>query len=169
MTVFSKTLVALTAVAVLGTSIPLLAQEHAERRGERHAHADMGKGMKGKHRDGERRGERMQNFMEMFDTNADGAITQDEIDATRNERLAAFDANADGNLSLEEFEALWLDAMRERMVDQFQRHDANGDGLVTADEFNKRFSGLVARMDRNDDGVLNADDQRRPRRAPPAE
>ena len=106
-------------------------------------------------------GERL---FEAFDANQDGRLTQAEVDQARQAKLAEFDANGDGSLSLEEYQALWLDAMRERMVDQFQAHDNDGDGLVTVEEFGERYDSLVQRLDRNDDGEITEDDlRRRPR------
>lgn len=129
---------------------------------------DRGKG-RGK---GEMRGHRggphgggprgLEQLIESFDADGDGGVTQEEIISAREARLSEFDANNDGNLDLTEYQALWLDAMHERMVDQFQAHDDDGDGLVTVEEFNERFVNLVERRDRNDDGVLNADDLKRP-------
>lgn len=118
---------------------------------------------KDRHRDGhDGRGHaRMDQLIEAFDLNKDGVLTQDEIDTARAQRLQEFDTNGDGNLSLEEYQALWLDAMHERMVDQFQRHDDDGDGLVTAEEFSEMQSKMVARMDRNGDGQIDANDMRR--------
>jgi len=82
----------------------------------------------------------------------------------RQARLAEFDSDGDGSLTLEEYQALWLDAMRERMVDQFQAHDDDGDGRVTVEEFGERYSSLAQRLDRNDDGQVTQDDlRRRPR------
>ena len=100
-------------------------------------------------------------LFESFDANGDGRITQVEIEEVRQGRLAEFDANGDGSLSLEEYQALWLAAMRERMVDRFQAHDDDGDGLVTAAELAEPFDGLVSRLDRNDDGALTQDELRR--------
>ena len=60
-------------------------------------------------------GERL---FEAFDANQDGTLTQAEVDQARQAKLAEFDADGDGSLSLEEYQALWLDAMRERMVDR---------------------------------------------------
>ena len=57
--------------------------------------------------------------------------------------------------------------MRERVVDAFQDHDDDGNGQVTAEEFNERYAGLVERFDRNGDGQLNQDDRGRGRRAQP--
>ncbi|MGQ7794374.1 EF-hand domain-containing protein [Faunimonas sp. B44] len=103
----------------------------------------------------------MRGMFEQFDADGDGRITQDEIDAVRGDRLARFDADKDGALSLEEYQALWLDAMRERMVRAFQAHDRDGDGKVTAEEFNARFDRMVERLDRNDDGAIDRSDMRR--------
>ena len=110
------------------------------------------------HRRGRGRGAAM---LENFDSNGDGELTQAEIDAVRADRFASFDTDGNGQLTLDEYEALWLDAMRERMVDRFQRLDNDGDAIVTTGEFVEPFAAVVSRMDRNDDGVLNADDMRR--------
>lgn len=95
-----------------------------------------------------------------FDTNEDGKLSQDEIDKSRADQLKKFDKNGDGSLTLAEYEALWLDAKRERMVDRFQRHDGDGDGKVTQEEFNSRFANMVKFMDSNGDGVLDVNDMR---------
>jgi len=130
-----------------------------------HGHGKGRRDMRG-HRDGGRGVYRM---IETFDTNGDGGVTQEEIITMRRTRLSEFDANNDGSLDLSEYQALWLDAMRERMVDQFQAHDDDGDGLVTVEEFNERFANLVKRRDSNGDGVLNADDTKRPSREGPGQ
>ena len=78
----------------------------------------------------------------------------------RQSRLAEFDQNGDGKLTLEEYQALWVAAMRERMVDRFQEHDDDGDGLVTIEEFAEPFDGVVVRFDRNGDGELTLDEVR---------
>ena len=96
-----------------------------------------------------------------FDANEDGKLSQEEIDQGRANQLKKFDKNGDGTLNLAEYEALWLDAKRERMVDRFQGHDADGDGKVTTEEFGKRFANMVKYMDSNDDGVLDETDMRR--------
>jgi hypothetical protein len=119
---------------------------------------DDGKRRHGKHG---RHGGPGMNMMESFDTNKDGKLTQAEIDAARRDRLAKFDSNKDGKLSLEEYQDLWLDAMRERMVDRFQRLDADGNAMVTVDEFGQPFEKMVQRRDRDGDGELTEADLRR--------
>jgi hypothetical protein len=123
-------------------------------------HGDMGDGMRRHGKRGRHGGPGM-NMMESFDTNQDGKLTQAEIDAARADRLAKFDGDKDGKLTLEEYQALWLDAMRERMVDRFQQLDADGDAVVTVDEFGRPFAVIVMRRDRNGDGELTAEDLRR--------
>jgi hypothetical protein len=109
-----------------------------------------------------RGGGRMLHMLENLDTNQDKKLTQEEIDAARSALLSTHDANKDGQLTLQEFEAVWLEQMRPMLVRQFQRLDKDGNATVTAEEFSEPFAGIVARMDRNDDGVLDdADRQRR--------
>ena len=102
-------------------------------------------------------------LIEQFDANNDGQVTQDEIDGARSERFQQFDANNDGRLSLEEYEALWMDAMRERMVDRFQRLDDDGDAIVTQEEFVAPMRNLVIRRDRDGDGSITVEEMRRDR------
>jgi hypothetical protein len=102
---------------------------------------------------------RAEALMERFDTDGDGTVTQAEIDAARAAELAEYDADGDGNLTLEEYQAFWLDRVYERMVDSFQALDANGDGEITVEEFNAGLANIVARLDQNGDGGLNADDR----------
>jgi Ca2+-binding EF-hand superfamily protein len=97
-------------------------------------------------------------FFERFDGNQDGRLTQAEVDEVRRSQLTEFDQDSDGSLTLEEYQALWLDAMRERMVDRFQAHDDDGDGMVTVEEFSEPFDRMVSRLDANDDGALTPDE-----------
>lgn len=97
------------------------------------------------------------------DTNTDGALSQEEIDGAVNARFAQFDADKNGDLSLQEFEALWADITRPMAVRAFQFLDPNGDAAVARSEIDERFGSVVARFDRNHDGVLNREDRRRHR------
>ncbi len=115
-------------------------------------------GRHGGHRGG---GRHMFRMMEAFDANDDGKLSQEEIDSSRAERFGQFDGDGDQSLTLQEYEQLWLDAMRERMVDRFQHLDADGDAKVTAEEFQRPFAKIVRRKDRNGDGVIDRNDFRR--------
>ena len=166
-----KKLIAGTAVVLaIAAAVPLVASAHGEGDGRSmDCSMDYGQhgarhGMHDQHGDGHagHGGKiRLMQMIESYDANGDGSVSQDEIDQFRADRLHKFDTNGDGKLSLDEYQALWLDAMRERMVDQFQAHDDDGDGLVTVEEFDDRTSHLVMMRDRNGDGVLNMDDLRR--------
>jgi Ca2+-binding EF-hand superfamily protein len=155
----TKLFIALGAVGLLGLSAADM------------AFADRGRGHHGYHNgyhgDHARRGHhgkmrhRIRAFTERYDTNRDGRVMQEEIDANRTEWVREFDANNDGQLSLEEFQNLWLRARFERMVREFQRFDRNGDAQVTLEEYREPLSDLVERLDRNDDGALSRDDRSR--------
>lgn len=106
------------------------------------------------------------NLVERFDTNGDGSISQAEIAAVKQAKIAEFDTNGDGSLSLAEYEALWLDRNRERLVDSFQRTDADGNAIITLDEFGFPTDRLFARLDRDGDGVIGEDELRPRRRGP---
>jgi hypothetical protein len=150
-----STRIALATAAAVAAGGVIAATAHADGRWEGGAGYHQAKAEFG----GDKGGKRMMKMFETFDANGDGALTQEEIDTYRSARLAEFDANGDKVLTLEEYQALWLDAMHERMVDGFQRLDADGDGQVTGTEFNAPFARLVARADRNDDGKLDASDR----------
>lgn len=81
------------------------------------AFADRGRGhhgYRGHHGQHGMMNQRIRMFMERYDANNDGRVTQEEIDANRSQRHSEFDANNDGQLSLEEFQALWLRARSSR-------------------------------------------------------
>ena len=101
--------------------------------------------------------------IEKMDTNADGAISKDEIDANRAERFYEADVNGDNLVSPEEF-ATFSEAERERRMQErqerrFSRLDSDGDGLITAEEHaaaaDERVDRMFARMDTDSDGVIS--------------
>jgi hypothetical protein len=94
-----------------------------------------------------------------IDTNADSALSQDEINAAIGSRYTTFDGNKDGQLSLQEFQALWVDLTRPVAVRAFQFLDPDGDSAVARTEVDKRFGSIVARLDRNNDGMLSPEDR----------
>ncbi|MGJ3261153.1 MAG: EF-hand domain-containing protein [Rhodospirillales bacterium] len=156
----TKILAALGVVTVLGAGGIAAASGMYDRDHGRHGERD------GYHRgdhDGYKHMKRGMRMMETYDTDGDGALTLDEINAERGKKFKQFDADGDGTLTLDEYQALWADAMRERMVDRFQKHDDDGDGKISVDDFNKRFKRMMTWMDRNGDGKLDRDDHGRSR------
>ena len=91
-----------------------------------------------------------------FDTNKDGTISKDEIAAVTADEIKKYDKDGDGTLSLAEYQQLWLDQTRERMVRSFQGFDRDGDGKVTQAELGDRGDRVLAFLDRNHDGVIDA-------------
>lgn len=143
----SKALLALAALAVTAIGVGTLAHVASADEG--------GAGWRGRH------GGMMVTFMERYDANKDGKVSQEEIDTNRTEWFAKFDVDKNGTLSLTEFEALWLEAHRREMVREFQKLDPDGNALVTLEEYKDPLSRFVANRDRNGDGVISKEDRRR--------
>lgn len=136
----------------------------AEMRGKHHGpRGKGGPGGRGDHAGGPRGGGMSVFLVERFDTDKDGNITAAEIAAVNAERVGNYDADGDGALSLAEFKALWSDTQDLRIVRDFQKLDPNGDATVTLEEYSERFENMMTRLDRDDDGVIGADELRGPR------
>jgi hypothetical protein len=101
----------------------------------------------------------MHDMLSNVDTNNDGALSQEEINAAVGSRYAAFDGNKDGQLSLDEFQALWADLTRPIAVRAFQFLDPDGNAAVAREEVDRKFGTLVTRFDRNNDGKLSPEDR----------
>lgn len=150
MTAKSRTLIAAAILAAVAGSVAAgvsLAGEF------RHGH-DHRDGYFGGHHGGGHHGARTFEMFQRFDRDHDGKVTQEEIDAVRDDKFKEFDRNGGGELTLDEFQGLWLEMARPRMVDHFQHLDADGDGKVTRDEYDRPFAFMVTLLDRNDDGVV---------------
>lgn len=93
-------------------------------------------------------------IFDAVDANGDKSVTAEEIDAYRAEQIGAVDTSGDGSLSIDEFDTLYRAFTRSRMVDAFQRLDADGDGQITPAEIDTPLERMVERMDRDGDGVL---------------
>ncbi|WP_417808967.1 EF-hand domain-containing protein [Thioclava sp.] len=99
-----------------------------------------------------------------IDTNGDGSITLDEIQAKRVADAKALDANGDGMISQDElvnFELAKQKARIEaRVAQRFAAQDVNGDGELSAAELIERPmpTRMFERMDRNNDGALSPDE-----------
>ena len=100
----------------------------------------------------------LEQMSERYDTNKDGKISQEEIDANRTSWLGEFDGDKSGALALTEFQNLWLKARNQQMVREFQSFDKDGNGQVTLDEYKLPLSKIVAEMDRDKDNALSGDE-----------
>lgn len=103
--------------------------------------------------------------IETYDTDGDGIVTQEEIEAERTARFAAADADGDGALSPEEMiameEARQEAARLARATQTVETMDDNGDGLLQAEEMEARMPLLAPIFDRldtdGDDGISLAE------------
>ncbi|WP_299816826.1 calcium-binding protein [uncultured Roseibium sp.] len=123
-------------------------------RAEARGHDERG-GPRGGHHG---RGGPGQMFLGLFDTDGDGAVSREDFDAKRAELFALADTDGNGSFTLEEFGPLWLSLNENRVVDMFQRADADGSLGISADEHDKRLDKMMERADRNKDGVITKAD-----------
>ena len=59
---------------------------------------------------------------------------------------------------------MWVGYMRERMVDHFQKLDADGDAVISDEEIASPLNKMMSWMDRNNDDKLTKDELRRKHR-----
>ncbi|MEP2704667.1 MAG: calcium-binding protein [Roseibium sp.] len=134
----------------------------AGERGEGRGGKREGRGMRGMGRDhGQGHGGPQMMFMSTFDTNGDGTVTREDFDAKRAELFALADINGSGSFTKDDFSPLWLAINDGRVVNMFQRADADGSLGITAEEHDERASRLMEKADRNGDGVLTKADFKR--------
>ncbi len=103
----------------------------------------------------------MMMVLRLADTNQDGALSQEEVDAFVAGQVEGADTDGTAGVTLEEFQTIWLSMTRPMMVRTFQFFDTDGDAVISQEEIDARFGDVVAKFDRNDDGKLDRDDHRR--------
>lgn len=109
---------------------------------------------------GGHRGQAVQQMFKQFDSNRDGTITAEEMDAKIASTLTDNDGDKDGSLNLAEFENVWMTYTRFKMVDMFQRIDEDGDGQITEVELADKKTAMMDRADRNGDGQITKSELR---------
>lgn len=91
-----------------------------------------------------------------IDTNHDGFVSREEFTASEKKRFAEFDTNHDGKIDAKEVASsppLMERNLRtaERMTKQW---DANGDGVVTREEFDQNAQARFDKQDKEKTGKL---------------
>ena len=116
--------------------------------------------------EGPGRGDRMargEKMVEQLDTNGDGAVSKAEVDASRAAAFAAADTNGDGGVSQAEVlayqEAQRAERRAAREAEMFARADTNGDGVLGPDEFGPRVDRMFEALDKDDDGMITAEER----------
>ena len=95
-----------------------------------------------------------------IDANADGQITQAELDAFAAGRFDAIDTNGDGSIDADELIAARsaqnearAKARAEKMI---ERADENGNGVLEQEEMKQRDSNkMIERLDKDGDGSIS--------------
>ena len=106
------------------------------------------------------RGERL-NF-ETLDADGSGEITQEDLEALRDNRFAEIDANGDGAVTEAEFVAHAESRAADRAGQMFARLDADGDGELSRDVLEsrgerggRRLERMLSRVDTDDSGGIS--------------
>lgn len=114
------------------------------------------------HGHGRGHGKRMTRMLMKADANKDGEITMEEIETLRDERFGRFDSNDDGVVEAAEIEAKLRARMEERLQRRIKRmtrrFDADRDGKITKEEFNRFARERFTWADLNDDGKIAEDE-----------
>lgn len=100
-------------------------------------------------------------MLKQADANGDGQTTLAEAQAKVLERATAIDTNKDGAITAAELQAHREQMRAERRAARMAAMDADKNGTVSVEEFAAVHSERLARVDRNGDGILDADDHPR--------
>jgi len=99
---------------------------------------------------------------EEIDTNGDGKITQDEMQARAAARFGEVDNDRDGAISRDEMMARAMARVETRVDRMMDRMDADDDGKVSQAEMQqirgKRMGRMIEWMDADGDGALSKDE-----------
>ncbi len=97
-----------------------------------------------------------------LDADRDGRVTRAEVEAFAARHVQQLDADADGVISEADLRAMEERRRERRMHRRLKAADANGDGVVSVDEFRDRMVERMMKRDANDDGEIGPDERPRP-------
>lgn len=106
------------------------------------------------------RGPHMNEWIKTMDSNGDGLLQKDEVQARLDAIFADADANKDGALSEDEIRDQFLAMRNQRFDDRFAALDADKSGGLTPDELKGRDGKLFERADADKDGVVTKQELR---------
>lgn len=98
-----------------------------------------------------------------LDTDGNGALTLEELQAAGEARFAAVDTDGNGTVSAEELTAHMQSQAAERVERMIARLDANEDGVLSMDEMQprggeRRAERMFSRIDVDEDGQISAEE-----------
>lgn len=108
--------------------------------------------------DGPKHGARLEARFAEMDADKDGKVSAAEMRAYRDARFANADANGDGKLSVEELDNARKAERLERLQKMMVWLDTDGDGMLSADEFDPRKGAMLSRLDADGDGALSMEE-----------
>ncbi|WP_051284564.1 EF-hand domain-containing protein [Nisaea denitrificans] len=96
------------------------------------------------------------------DENGDESLTRAEIYQSHGKRAAEIDTNDDGVIGVEEIDAARKEMRLKRQQRMLNRMDTDGDGVVSTDEFARSGTMRMQHMDHDRDGVVTLDEATTP-------
>ena len=115
------------------------------------------------------RGHGKQSFMEKYDTDGDGTVSEAEFIAERNVGYDRRDADSDGVLYQEEYVSEYEVRLLQQLAEERERQikaanfrftvmDTDDDELMTRDEFHASGSRMFNRLDTDKNGIVDEND-----------
>ena len=115
------------------------------------------------------RGHSKSGFMETYDLDGDGQVTEAEFMTEREQGYLRRDADGDGAVHAEEYVAEYEGRLQDQMEDTYTRQieqayvrfgvlDSDDDEVMTLSEFHASGTRIFSRLDSNGDGFVNAED-----------
>ncbi len=122
------------------------------------AHQKTHKGKRGHHGGG------VMKMMKNADTNKDGNISKDELNAAHQAKFKEFDLDGNGSVTAEEVQKKMSERYARLAKKITRRFDKDRNGSVTEEEFMDNAASKLYRLDLNDDGVISKDEMPRRKR-----
>ncbi len=100
----------------------------------------------------------VERFIDLFDTDGNGAVSLDEITAEEGRLFVATDVDGDGTLSVDEFRRRGHLFQQLRATTIFDMMDVNGDLVLSVEEITAPSARWFGRYDLNGDGAMAAEE-----------